>query len=150
MKRSITHTLFFPHTPAEVWEYLTKAELMSQWLMKNDFQPIIGYDFQFRTSPLPQCDFDGVVFCKVLEIVPFKKLSYSWKGGPGDGRMTMDSVVVWKLVEKDGGTELFLEHSGFEQLENLTIYSMMDAGWLKHMKKIAELINATKHGATKA
>ena len=53
MTKSIQHKFFFPHPPEVVWEYLTKAELMEQWLMKNDFQPIVGYDFQFRIKPLP-------------------------------------------------------------------------------------------------
>jgi uncharacterized protein YndB with AHSA1/START domain len=121
---------------------------MEQWLMKSDFKPIIGYDFQFWTRPIPNLDFDGNVYCKVLEIVPFKKLSYSWKGGPGDGRITLDSVVVWKLQPKDKGTELFLEHSGFAEIENLTMYTAMHDGWLKNMHKIAERLNTAKHGTT--
>jgi uncharacterized protein YndB with AHSA1/START domain len=148
MATSINHQFFFPHPPESVWEYLTNAELMEQWLMKNDFQPIIGYDFQFRTKPIPSLDLDGIFYCKVLEIVPFKKLSYSWKGGPGDGKITLDSVVVWKLQPKDKGTDLFLEHSGFSKIENLAIYTAMNDGWLKNIHKIAERINAAKHGTT--
>jgi uncharacterized protein YndB with AHSA1/START domain len=148
MATSINHQVFFPHPPEAVWEYLTNAELMEQWLMKSDFKPIIGYDFQFWTRPIPNLNFDGNVYCKVLEIVPFKKLSYSWKGGPGDGRITLDSVVVWKLQPKDKGTELFLEHSGFAEIENLTMYTAMHDGWLKNMHKIAERLNTAKHGTT--
>jgi hypothetical protein len=62
----------------------------------------------------------------------------------------MDSIVVWTLVEKDGGTEVFLEHSGFKVLTNLLIFQSMEDGWLKNMKKIAELINTSKHGSTHA
>src|SRR5882672_5960551 len=138
MTKSIYHQFFFPHPPEVVWEYLTKTELIAQWLMDNDFLPIVGYDFQFRTKPMPSFDFDGIVYCKVLEILPFKKLSYSWKGGPGNGRITLDSVVEWKLQLKDNGTALFLEHSGF--MENINIYSIMNEGWLKNMHKISELI----------
>ncbi|HVX49324.1 MAG TPA: SRPBCC domain-containing protein, partial [Chitinophagaceae bacterium] len=103
MKKAIQHTLFFPHSTEVVWEYLTKAELMAQWLMKTDFQPIVGYDFTFTAGPVPSLDFDGIVYCKVLELVPYKKLSYSWKTGPGGGKITVDSLVVWKLHEKEGG-----------------------------------------------
>jgi uncharacterized protein YndB with AHSA1/START domain len=145
---SIIHKFFFPHPPGAVWEYLTNAELMELWLMKNDFQPIIGYDFQFWTKPMPGLNFNGVVYCKILEIVPFKKLSYSWKGGPGDGMITLDSVVVWKLQPKDKGTELFLEHSGFSIIENVTMYNAMNDGWLKNIHKIADRLNAAKHGTT--
>ncbi|HXB42666.1 MAG TPA: SRPBCC domain-containing protein [Puia sp.] len=148
MTKSIHHKFFFPHSAEVVWEYLTKAELMQQWLMPNDFLPIIGYDFEFRIKPMPQIDFDGIVYCKVLEITPFKKLSYSWKCGPGQGKITLDSVVVWQLHPKDKGTELSLEHSGFKEIENYTMYSITGDGWFKNIQKISELINASKHGTT--
>ena len=67
MTKTITHELFFPNPPSVVWDYLTKAELISQWLMENDFLPVIGHEFQFRMHPVPQIDFDGIVYCKVLE-----------------------------------------------------------------------------------
>jgi len=147
MTKSIHHKFFFPHPAEVVWEYLTKAELISQWLMENDFLPIIGHDFQFRTKPLPNLNLDGIFYCKVLEIIPFKKLSYSWKSGPGNGKITLDSLVVWTLQAKDNGTELFLEHSGFKEA-NFTLYSIMDEGWLKNIQKIAGRINAATHGTT--
>jgi uncharacterized protein YndB with AHSA1/START domain len=142
MTRSINHQFFFPHPVETVWDYLTKPELMALWLMKNDFQPIVGLDFQFRTGPIPSLDFDGIVYCKVLEIVPFKKLSYSWRSGPGGGEITLDSVVIWKLEPKDKGTELFLEHSGFAKEENLNFYNGLMQGWLEKLPKIAALLNA--------
>jgi uncharacterized protein YndB with AHSA1/START domain len=148
MARSIQHQFFFPHPPQLVWEYLTTAELISDWLMENDFQPILGHEFQFRTKPLPSFDFDGIVYCKVLEIVPLKRLSYSWKGGPAKGQITLDSVVQWTLAEKDKGTELSLLHSGFPDEEGVTIYSIMNEGWLKHMQRINERINAATHDTT--
>jgi uncharacterized protein YndB with AHSA1/START domain len=150
MIKSIKHTFFYPHPPETVWEYLTKPELMELWLMKNNFQPIVGIDFQFRTNPIPSLDFDGIFYCKVLEIVPFKKLSYSWKSGPGEGRITLDSVVVWKLQPTDKGTELFLEHSGFAKEENLNFYNGLSHGWSEKFLKIADLLNAGHHGTISA
>ena len=148
MTKSIRHQFFFPHPPGVVWDYLTKTELIAQWLMENDFQPIVGHDFQFRTRAMPSFNFDGIVYCKVLEIVPHKKLSYSWKGGPGNGKITLDSVVVWTLHAQDNGTELQLDHSGFTEADAM-MYTIMDDGWLKNIKEIAELINK-KHGTTNA
>lgn len=148
MTKTIHHNYFFLHPPAVVWDYLTKAELMEQWLMKNDFQPVVGYDFQFRTNPIPKLDIDGIFHCKVLEIVPYKKLSYSWKAGPGNGQISLDSIVVWTLTAKDNGTELSLLHSGFREIEDFNIYSGMNEGWLKNIQKIAGLINIANHGAT--
>lgn len=140
MKKEILHQLFFSHPPQTVWEYLTNSELMKQWLMPNDFVPIVGRSFQFKTKPIPSLDFDGIVYCTVLEIVPFEKLSYSWKSGNGDGDITVDSVVVWTLTAKDNGTELTLHHSGFTEAVNLSMYSALNGGWLANMKKIEQLI----------
>jgi uncharacterized protein YndB with AHSA1/START domain len=148
MTKSIKHQFFFPHPPEAVWEYLTKPELMELWLMKNNFQPIVGLDFQFRTNPIPSLDFDGIFHCKVLEIVPFRKLSYSWQSGPGEGKITLDSIVVWKLQPTDKGTELFLEHSGFAKKENLNFYNGLTDGWLKNIHKIADRLNAAPHDTT--
>ena len=149
--KKIIKNQFFLYQPKETdWEYMTKPELMEQWLMKNDFQPIVGLDFQFRTNPIPGLDFDGIFYCKVLEIVPFKKLSYSWKSGPGDGKITLDSVVVWKLQPTDKGTELFLEHSGFAKKENLNFYNGLMHGWVEKLHNIAKLLNAVQHGNTNA
>ena len=150
MKQSIQHQLFFPHPPEAVWEYLTNAELMDLWLMKNDFQPIIGHEFNFRIKPIPTLDFDGIIYCKVLEIIPFKKLSYSWKLGPGDGTTNIDSVVRWELRPTDKGTELLLDHGDFAIMENLGIFNSMNEGWLKNMHKIADRLNAAEHDTTNA
>jgi uncharacterized protein YndB with AHSA1/START domain len=150
MAKIIRHQFFFPHPPEAVWDYLTKPELMELWLMKNNFQPIVGLDFQFRSNPIPSLNFDGIFYCKVLEIVPFKKLSYSWKSGPGNGEITLDSVVVWKLQPTDKGTEIFLEHSGFAKKENLNFYNGLNQGWLEKFDKIANLLNASHHGNTNA
>ncbi len=150
MKKEILHQLFFPHSPEMVWEYLTTPELMEQWLMPNNFQPAVGHSFQFKTKPIPSLDIDGIFHCTVLEIVPFQKLSYSWKSGPGDGTFTVDSIVVWTLTQKENGTELLLQHSGFKEVENLSVYAAMNGGWLANMKKIGELIKNKTYGTANA
>ena len=147
MNTKIEHSYFFPQPPELVWDYLTKAELMELWLMKNDFLPIVGYDFQFNTKPMPQFDLDGIFYCKVLEIVPFKKLVYSWKSGPGNGKITIDSLVEWTLHPKEEGTELLLVHSGFKEAD-FTIFNAMNGGWLQNIQKIATLLNTAQHGTT--
>src|SRR5436309_15744791 len=65
--------------PEKVWKALTSAELISRWLMPNDFEPVVGKRFTFKTRPMG--DWDGVVHCQVLEVVPLRRLVYSWQGG---------------------------------------------------------------------
>ena len=135
MKKDIKHTWIINHPVEVVWEYLTDSEKLSKWLMKNNFQPIVGHKFQFWTKPLIKLGFDGNVYCEVLEIVPFEKLSYTWKGGPGKGKITLDSVVVWTLIKKDCVTELTIEHIGFEGLKNFVGYFFMNFGWKAIIRK---------------
>lgn len=141
MKRTIKHEYFFAHSPEKVWQYLTNSDLMELWLMKNNFQPNVGTDFQFRTGSIPDLNFDGIFYCTVLEIEPYKKLSYSWKSGPGDGIIDLESVVVWKLEPTEKGTQVFLEHSGFDNDENLNFFNGLNHGWLEKLAKIDKLIN---------
>jgi len=150
MKNVIKHQFFFPHSVERVWEYLTKSDLMEQWLMKNTFEPVVGHEFQFTTKPIPSLDFDGIFYCKVLEIVPFKKLSYTWKGGRAKDDITLDSLVVWKLESSEKGTNVFLEHIGFDHEENLAFYQGMTDGWLKNLQKIEARLNERTDGTTQA
>jgi uncharacterized protein YndB with AHSA1/START domain len=148
MIKSIKHQFSYPQPPEMVWEYLTNPDLMELWLMKNDFQAAVGAEFQFRTKPMPSLECDGIFYCKVLEFLPFEKLTYSWKSGPGDGTITVDTVVEWTLQPTDKGTELSLEHSGFTEAVNLDLYNGLTGGWLQNIKKVAELLNAAPHAHT--
>src|SRR6187402_2188043 len=101
MSKVIKHQYYYPHPVETVWEYLTNAELMGLWLMKNNFLQVIGHEFQFRTGAKANLNFDGIFYCKVLDLQPFKTLSYSWNCGPGEGAITLESVVTWQLEPKD-------------------------------------------------
>ena len=149
MTKIIEHQIFYPNTVKEVWDYLTTADLIAQWLMPNDFQPVIGHEFRFTINPIPDFNFDGIIYCKVLEIIPFTNLSYSWNFGPGDGTLNK-SEVSWTLTGKDEGTDLLLVHSGPEGAGALPIFGAMDKGWLQNMKKVLTLLNPETSGAATA
>ncbi len=141
MTNTIKQTYFFSQSIETVWEYLTNADLLEKWLMPNDFLPIQGHEFSFKTNPLPQFNSNGIFYCKVLEIEPKKKLIYSWNAGSGNGIFNLKSIVEWILTEKENGTELQLTHSGFSE-ENLAIYTAMTDGWAKNVQKIINHLNS--------
>jgi uncharacterized protein YndB with AHSA1/START domain len=143
MKNTITQTIRYEHSPEAVWEYLTKPELIAQWLMPNNFEPVVGHDFEFRTKPIPSLNLDGLMYCKVIEIIPFKKLTYSWKGGPEQGITTLDTIVEWTLEAKDNGTELHLVQTGFNE-DNISIFSAMQGGWAQNLQKVVTLLSTSK------
>ena len=69
---------------------------------------------------------------------------------PGEGKIALESVVVWKLEPKDKGTELFLEHSGFARNENLDMFNGLNLGWVEKFKNIDKLLKTAPHGHTSA
>ncbi len=140
MQKEIRHAWFFSHPPETVWEYLTNSELLSQWLMKNDFKPVVGQKFMFTAGSHPELEFDGSIYCEVLEVLPLKRISYSWKYGPRKGEIALDSIVNWTLRSKDGGTELVLVHTLLKGTENPMHFEAMNTGWQKNVKKIENLL----------
>ncbi len=136
MKSSIQHEFYFPVPPEVVWNYLTDPELLAQWLMPNDFKPVVGHKFQFGTKPRYALGFDGRVYCEVLEIEVCKKLVYSWKGGLSKENPLLDTLVVWTLRPSGEGTLLRLEHKGFKGIKNILPYFIMNNGWAKIGKRL--------------
>jgi uncharacterized protein YndB with AHSA1/START domain len=60
-----------PFPPEKIWRALTQPHLIEEWLMKNDFQPVVGHSFNLRADW-------GAVDCQVLAVEPNKTLSYTW------------------------------------------------------------------------
>ena len=145
MTNNIKHQWFFPHAPQKVWDYLTKQELLAQWLIESDFKAIVGHKFQFNTKPKIKLGFDGNIYCEVLEVVPLKRLSYSWKGGPRKGVIKLDSVVIWTLTPENNGTLLQLEHNGFKGMQNYISFLIMRKGWdIGIKKRFLQVLNKSK------
>jgi uncharacterized protein YndB with AHSA1/START domain len=141
MQKAITHQFTFSQPPEEVWEYLTNAELLAQWLMPNDFKPLVGHRFQFNAKPKFPLGFDGKIYCEVLEIMPGKKLVYSWKGGLSREKPSLDSIVTWTLTPHQKGTILTLEHKGFKGAKNYLAYIIMNKGWAKIGMRLFHRLN---------
>jgi uncharacterized protein YndB with AHSA1/START domain len=132
MQNEIKHTWFFRHSPQEVWEHLTRPELLEQWLGKTDFQPVAGHKFHF-ISP-----YGNHSYCEVLEVKPFTKLSYSWQKKSLNDNKPFNSKVEWTLVQKENGTELQLVHNGFIALEDFTGH---ENGWKACLQQMETLLN---------
>lgn len=150
MTQIIQHQFYYAHPVEVVWSYLTNSALMEKWLMRNNFEPLVGHEFQFRTGAIPGLNFDGIFYCRVLAIEPFKQLSYSWNCGPGEGEINLESVVTWNLEPKEDGTQILLEHRGFEKQENLDFYHGLLQGWVEKLQNIDKLLNSIAYGNTNA
>jgi len=139
IQRAIIVERILPHPPEKIWHVLTTSKLISEWLMPNDFQPVVGHCFNFRTKPIG--NWNGIVHCEVLECEPPRRLRYSWVGGSDDNAeygSRLDSVVTWTLTPVEGGTRLYMEHDGFGP-GNEFAYEAMSGGWARIAGKIGEL-----------
>jgi uncharacterized protein YndB with AHSA1/START domain len=128
----------FPHAPSTIWKALASGELMNRWLMpQTGFEPVQGSHFSFQTQATD--DWDGMIRCQILEIVPNERLVYSWRSGmqTAAGYVSrLDTIVTWTLTRHDAGTRLRLVHSGFVLPKNEAVFKNINAGWSKVIPKM--------------
>jgi uncharacterized protein YndB with AHSA1/START domain len=122
---SIVTDSFFPYSPGRVWHALTDPSLLAEWLMPNDFAPVVGHRFTFTTDSVPEQGFDGMIQCEVLTVDPLTELSISWRGGH------LDTTVTWRLAQEGTGTRLFLTHDGFDDADPTQAMTkkILGGGW---------------------
>jgi uncharacterized protein YndB with AHSA1/START domain len=139
MTHAIQRELHLPQPPAEVWQAITDAETLAEWMYPNDFEPRVGHRFTFRVPPNPNVGFNGLtVHCEVLECEPPHRLTFSWTvGGP-----VVDTRVRFRLEPDDTGTRLFFEHAGFDvaQPGGEQAFHGAEFGWAKMLKQLATVI----------
>jgi uncharacterized protein YndB with AHSA1/START domain len=120
--RSIVVERDMPHTPEKIWRALTQSHLIEEWLMKNDFVPAVDHRFQLRGDW-------GHADCKVLQIEPEKRLSYTWDA------MGLESVVTFTLAPTATGTHLRVEQAGFPKTA-AQAFAGATYGWRSFLEKL--------------
>jgi uncharacterized protein YndB with AHSA1/START domain len=120
-----------PYPPEKIWRALTEGPLIKEWLMDNDFQPVMGHSFQFRSTPVP--NWDGIINSQVLAVEPNKKLSYSW------GTLGLESVVTFTLTPTDAGTHVRMEHAGFRP-DQEAAYKGAQYGWQRFIGNLEQVV----------
>ncbi|HEX4272395.1 MAG TPA: SRPBCC domain-containing protein [Rhizomicrobium sp.] len=120
--RSVIVEREVPFPPEKIWRALTQPHLIAEWLMQNDFQPVMDHRFQLRGDW-------GHVDCRVVELEPNRTLSYTWGG------MGLDSTVTWTLTPAGAGTHLRMEHAGFRPDQNQA-YHGAKFGWQKFFENL--------------
>jgi uncharacterized protein YndB with AHSA1/START domain len=124
--RSIVVERELPHPPERIWRALTRSELIAEWLMQNDFRPVLGHRFDLRGDW-------GSVACKVLEIEPNRTLAYRWDANG------LESVVTWTLVPSAAGTLLRMQQTGFRS-DQEPFYQGAKAGWPRFIAALEKTV----------
>ena len=115
-----------PYPPEKIWRALTQPHLIEEWLMKNDFKPVVGHSFNLRADW-------GVVDCQVLAVEPNKTLSYTWAA------FGLESVVSWTLTPTTTGTDLRVEQSGFRP-DQPQVYQGAKGGWQQFFSALEQVL----------
>ena len=112
--------------PEKIWRALTQPHLIEEWLMKNDFKPVVGHNFNLSADW-------GAVDCQVLAVEPNKLLSYTW------GAMGLGSVVTWTLTPTRTGTHLRMEQSGFRP-DQQQAFQGAKFGWRRFLAALEQVL----------
>ena len=124
--RSVVIEREMPYPLEKIWRALTQPHLIEEWLMKNDFNPVVGHHFNFRADW-------GTVDCLVLAVEPNKTLSYTW------GAYDLKSVVTWTLTPTSTGTRLRMEQSGFRP-DQQQYYQGAQGGWQQFFANLEQVV----------
>ena len=122
-----------PFPPEKIWRALTQPHLIEEWLMKNDFAPVVGHRFNLRG------EWGGVLDCEVLVVEPNKSLSYTWNFSHEDPAFNLQSVVTMTLTPTRTGTLLRMEQAGFRPQQKQA-YGGAKAGWNAFLDKLQSLL----------
>ena len=120
----IEREVAFP--PETIWRALTQPHLIEEWLMKNDFKPVVGHDFKLSADW-------GAVECQVQAVEPNRTLSYTWAA------YGLESVVTWTLTPTGTGTHLRMEQSGFRP-DQMQAFHGARAGWRGFLATLEQVL----------
>ena len=81
---------------------------------------------KYRWDLINQADEEMSVFGEYRELVPEKKIVFTWKWDDDEVWENRDSIVTVELSDRDGGTELLLKH---EQLPSEESRDRHNEGW---------------------
>ncbi|WP_108662753.1 SRPBCC family protein [Acuticoccus kandeliae] len=127
--RTVTIERDFPYPAAKIWRALTEPHLLSEWLMKSDFAPVVGHHFQFSADW-------GSVDCTVEIVEPNVTLAYTWNA------YGLESVVTWTLTETADGTRLRMEQTGFRP-DQEQAFQGAKAGWPRFLANLERVLAET-------
>jgi len=108
-----------------VWKALTDVEEMRQWYFNlKQFKAEVGFEFDFVV------EHEGTTYhhlCKVTEVIPQKKLAYTWRYKGHEG----DSLVTFELFADGDETRLKLTHQGLQTFPKTAAFARknFEAGW---------------------
>jgi|SRR3990172_3276366 len=134
--KKLRKEVYYNHPISDVWTALTDPRAMAEWLMPNNFEPVVGKKFRFHVDPVKGF-YSGIQECEVLEVEPPRRLVYNWIVVPANPAKPYPKpmTLTWTLTAESAGTRLVLEMDGLEEL-NWFYRLSMDHGWSRMLEKL--------------
>jgi uncharacterized protein YndB with AHSA1/START domain len=126
----------------EVWKAITSEEALKEWFFDSldSFRPEVGFEFGFVGEN------KGVKYvhrCKVTEVIPGRKIAYSWRYEKYEG----DSLVTLELFAEGDKTRVRLTHKGLETFPKTPDFAKtnFETGWTSLIgTSLKEFVEKTK------
>ncbi|RIX48756.1 SRPBCC domain-containing protein [Paenibacillus nanensis] len=137
MSLTLSMDFQFKTSIEKLWSALTDSSKLAKWVanihtgqpMENDFEPVVGRRFQFRTQPNEY--WNGIIEGEVLIVEEPHRLSYTWASGE-------KHTVTWTLQDLgDGKVNLHLEQTG---ISNAPALNGAKFGWSKWCGELEKVV----------
>jgi Uncharacterized conserved protein len=137
MSLTLSMDFQFKTSIEKLWSALTDSNQLAKWVanihtgegMENNFKPVVGHKFQFRTTPTEF--WNGIIEGEVLVVEEPHRLSYTWASGE-------KHTVTWTLQDLGNGmVNLHLEQTG---ISNEPALRGAKYGWSKWCGDLAKIL----------
>ena len=115
-----------PYPPEKIWRALTQPHLIEEWLMKNDFKPVVDHRFNLSADW-------GASTVRSWQSSRTKRCPT--RGAPMVSRV----VVTWTLTPTSTGTHLRMEQSGFRP-DQQQVYEGAKGGWQQFFSSLEQVL----------
>ena len=94
---------------SDVWKAITKLDQMKQWFFENipEFKAEVGFETKFNVHSNGR---DFIHLWKITEVLPDKKIIYSWKYEDIEG----EGIVTFELFQQNNQTKIRVTNLGLE------------------------------------
>ena len=141
-KLSLEIKRFINAPRARVYAAWTDPVQLKEWwgpetVRTRDFAADVRVGGKYRWDLINQEDEEMSVFGEYRELVPEKKIVFTWKWDDDDVWENRNSVVTVELFDAAGGTELHLRH---EQLPSTESRDRHNEGWNSVLDRLGKFL----------
>jgi uncharacterized protein YndB with AHSA1/START domain len=142
-KTSLQIKRFINAPPDRVYEAWTDPVQLKEWwgpesVRTRNFAADVRVGGKYRWDLINQEDEEMSVFGEYRELVPGKKIVFTWRWDDDDVWENRNSIVTVELSDRDGGTELLLKH---EQLPSTESRDRHNEGWNSVLDRLGKFFS---------